>query len=107
MMILEIKTALLSYDVEVVMSARPYLTGTDESAKEGVIGIVHAIHAENGFKAVLVKCLVVGYQRQPFYFRSYLSPHFGEDRSILRVLLCETVYLRAESRIVIRLGMDK
>lgn len=58
-MVLLVIATTLGYDVEVVMSTRPYLTGTDKSAVERIILIVHLVHAEYSFKAVLVESFVV------------------------------------------------
>ena len=51
MVVLEVVTATLGDDVEVVMPARPYLARFYKSAIERIVGIVHLIHAEDCLEA--------------------------------------------------------
>lgn len=76
-------------------------------AIEGVIWIIHLITAKNRFQATLIKGLVVGHQRQTFYKRFYLSPYFGEYRSLVGVGLCQSVYPCIPIKIIIRFWMDE
>ena len=62
MVVLQIVATTLGDDVEVVMSARPYLTGTDEGAVERIVRIIHLIHTEYGFQAGLIESFVMGYK---------------------------------------------
>ena len=70
MMVLQVVAATLGDDVEVVMTARPYLTRTDECAVERIVGIVHLIHAEYRSKAVLVNALLWATRGSPSIFGS-------------------------------------
>ena len=47
-----------------VLRIRESFSGCYESAEERIVRVIHLIAAENLPQAVLVKCLVMGYQRQ-------------------------------------------
>ena len=70
---------------------------TESAARGGkgvvelVVGIVHLIDTEDGFKAALIKGLVVGHKRQSLNQRLYLCPHFRKDRSIVSVFMTEAM----------------
>ena len=105
--VLKVVTAALSYYVEVMMTARPYLAGFYEGAIEWIVGIVHLVHAEDGLEAGFVKCFIVGYQWQSFYFGFNLLRDIREDWCFLSVFTAESVDSGAYIIIIVRFGMDK
>lgn len=78
-------------------------TGTVEL----VVGVIHLVTTEHGFKATLVKRLVVGDQWQALDKRFNLRPHFREHRRIVSVTVTESVDALAPIIIVVGLGLDK
>jgi hypothetical protein len=105
--VLKVVTAALGDDVEVMMTARPYLAGFYKSAIEWIVGIVHLIHTEHGLETFLVECLVVGNERLTLYHRFYLFPYVGKDGCIICILTAETIDTGTHIIIVVGLGMDK
>ena len=61
--VLKVVTTTLGDDVEVMMTARPYLAGFYKSAIEWLVGIVHLVHTENSLETCLVEFLIMGYKR--------------------------------------------
>ena len=106
-MILQIVAATLGDDIEVVATEWPQLLGADEGAVERIVGVVHLIHAEHCLEAVLVERLVVGHKRESLYHGFYLSPHLGEDGSVLSVFPAQTVDAGAFVVVVVGFGMDE
>lgn len=106
-MVLEIIATACGDDVEVVVPAGPHTSRGDERAVERIVGIVHAIHAEDGFQAVFVKSLVVGYEGQTCYLGLYLLPYVGEDGCVFSVFPAEAVDAGATPVVVVRLGVDE
>jgi len=76
-------------------------------AVELVIGIVHLVYFEHRPQAAFVKRTVVRHQGQSLNQRLYLSPHLGEHRRVVRVLVRESVNLLTEPGIVVGLGFDE
>ena len=74
---------------------------------ELVVGVVHLIHPECGFQAALVERLVVCHQGQAFDERLNPLPHFGENRSVLRISGTKAVYLTTPVVGVLRFGLDE
>jgi hypothetical protein len=105
--VLKVVTAALGDDVEVMMTARPYLAGFYKSAIEWIIGIVHLIHTEHGVETFLVEGLVVGHERLTLYHRLYLFPDVGKDGCILRIFPAEAIDTGTHVVIIVRLRMDK
>lgn len=64
MVILKIVATTLGDNVEVVMTARPYLARADESAVKRIVGVVHLVHTEDYFQAVLIESFVMGLQAE-------------------------------------------
>lgn len=60
--VVEGESATFGDDVESVATLRPYFARLDEGAEEGIVGVIHLIAAEHGFKATFVECLIVGYE---------------------------------------------
>ena len=60
MVVLQVVAATLGDDVQVVAAEWPQVLGADEGAIEGIVGVVHLVHAEHRLEAVLVERLVVG-----------------------------------------------
>ena len=106
-MVFEIIAATGGDDVEVVVSAGPHSARGDERAVERIVGIVQAIHAEDGFQTVFVESLVVGDKWQALNHGLYLFPYVREDGRVLRVFLTEAVDAGATPVVIVGLGMDE
>ena len=72
-----------------------------------VVGIIHLIDAECGFKATLIKCFVVSHQRQLFDEWLDLLPHFGKYWSIIGVGDTESVHSATPIIVIFRLRLDE
>lgn len=104
-MILQVISASGGSRVEVVAESRPTPARCYASAVKLIVGVVHLIDAECGFKAALVECLVVRYQWQALDQRLNLRPHIGENRGILGVGGAKAVDLTASEAVVFRLRL--
>ena len=72
-----------------------------------VVGIIHLIDAECGFKATLIKCFVVSNQRQLFDEWLDLLPHFGKYWGIIGVGDTESVHSATPIIVIFRLRLDE
>lgn len=105
--VLQCKAEEIGHRMQLVVSQPFQLPRSLIGAIKFIIRIIHAISAEYGLQATLIKSLVVSNQRKPLYFGGNLLPHFRKDRSMSGVFLRQPVHTGIPIQIVVRLGPDK
>ena len=106
-MVLEVVTATLGDEVEIVVARRPNATGLLQRTIELVVGVCHPVAAEDGFEAVLVEGFVVGNEWETYETRGNACPDPREDVGITGVVFRQTMYLRTPEIVILRLGFDE
>lgn len=91
----------------VVLCPRKSATGGPQRIIEIIVGIVHLVDPEGSFQAVLVERLVVGHEGESLNQRGYLCSYLAEYGRIVGILAGESVYLCAETAVVVGLRLDE
>ena len=86
MVVLKTVTAFGCYGVQLVVGKMAECSsGGAERVVELIVGVVHAIDTEDGFKTAFVKRFVVGYKGQALNKWLYLRPYLWEYGGIVGV----------------------
>ena len=81
--------------------------GSGKGVVKAVVGIIHLINLERGFKAALVKAFVMSHQRQPLNERLHLLPHLAEHRCLLGIFARQAMHSAAPIGVIVWLGLYK
>lgn len=81
--------------------------GSGKGIVKAVVGIIHLINLERGFKAALVKAFVMSHQRQPLNERLHLLPHLAEHRCLLGIFARQAMHSAAPIGVIVWLGLYK
>ena len=108
MMVIQLIAASCCHGVQlVILQSLHGSAGRAQGIIELIVRIIHLVHAKDSFQTAFIKRTVVGYQGKTFYQRCYLFPHLREYRSIIRISVGQSMYLRTLVVVIVRFGIDE